>query len=39
MNLYTDPRFREPTQTRGGWLTQPAIAGGGILMNSTIHLL
>jgi len=38
-DLYTDPRFRKPTQTRGGWLTQPAIAGGGILMSSTIHLL
>ncbi|MCE7987070.1 MAG: gfo/Idh/MocA family oxidoreductase [Caldilinea sp. CFX5] len=38
-NLYTDPRFRNPAQTRGGWLTQPQIAGGGILMSSTIHLL
>ncbi len=38
-DLYTDPRFRAPTQTRGGWLTQHEIAGGGILMSSTIHLL
>ena len=38
-DLYTDPRFRVPAQTRGGWLTDPAIAGGGILMSSTVHFL
>jgi predicted dehydrogenase len=37
-DIYTDSRFIDPATTRGGWLTDPAIAGGGILMSSAIHL-
>jgi predicted dehydrogenase len=37
--IYGDPRFADPVTTRGGWLTQSEVAGGGILMSSTIHLL
>lgn len=38
-DIYGDPRFADPATARGGWLTQRAVAGGGILMSSTIHLL
>jgi predicted dehydrogenase len=38
-DIYTDPRFLDPAATRGGWLTNREIAGGGILTSSTIHLL
>jgi predicted dehydrogenase len=38
-DIYGDPRFTDPATARGGWLTRRDVAGGGILMSSTIHLL
>src|SRR5262245_17240931 len=36
-NIYCDQRFRAPDDDPRGWLTDREIAGGGLLMSSSIH--
>ncbi len=38
-NMYEDPRFTQPDADPRGWLVDRSIAGGGILMSSSIHFL
>lgn len=38
-NMYHDSRFRTPEDDPRAWLVDPEIAGGGILMSSSIHFL
>jgi predicted dehydrogenase len=39
MNKYMDARWRDPANTPGGWFLDRNLAGGGILLSSTIHFL
>jgi predicted dehydrogenase len=36
-NMYGDSRFTSPQQDRRGWLVKQEIAGGGVLMSSSVH--
>jgi len=38
-DMYGDPRFTQPDADPRGWLVDRSIAGGGILMSSSIHFL
>jgi predicted dehydrogenase len=38
-NIYEDSRFRTPEEDPRAWLVDQSVAGGGILMSSSIHFL
>jgi UDP-N-acetyl-2-amino-2-deoxyglucuronate dehydrogenase len=38
-HMYSDDRFVQPAQNPRGWLVDPEVAGGGMLMSSSIHFL
>jgi predicted dehydrogenase/MFS family permease len=38
-DMYSDDRFLLPEQNPRSWLVDPSVAGGGLLMSSSIHFL